>query len=743
MKNKITVLIISILSCVNAFAEKEFQYFVVPIGGITGISEAISASKDAPKVKYGGMIDAKYADTFFDVDNRKKVERLFISSVVKSFPNSAVGPNQIAQSGSLNTAHAYEAPEVAQCSPKFKVDYKDAFVISIGVSRLSVYFNDYTSNIGKVTQVIVPVTYTVRFLKLDGAQTIFSKSETITSLLPDMRSSDLYEPGSGDKDIRKDYLQKLKDAVINDAGTIINRLVDYSVKNFDPKQNEVTVIYKDNEFIAFNKGSEAGFSSGEAAYASGATVMEFTPRYVTEGLSVLQATGGEDSVKNINKLREGEKLSFSFSKQGVDDSKPTVLAIQYEPATEDGELSKSQIIANSLQSILADNLGFKVPFNLLKVDPDFNRLKTQIRSGINCDTQIWIAMHGFADVSTVKRTNPDLFLKLDFQHSPDFTTVAENGVTKTNRFQSSVVLSLIDQSNVVRQNFSNSSLYENQRTDGKGLSDEQAREVNLKNTTLMAGKAMVDGFKLPQKILKISTYANGKVSLSEPVPGAAFEQLSLVRPVTVGKKTVMVPIPLDDAALEDPKQDGNSFKVGSVFGDKSIKLKASDLVLVKGDISSARKVKLCDLNRKRIFLPEGLKDGSGNELAFAQMVALASGKYKFVQTSEAFTKSMDSALARGVFESSKTKFNTDNAICVLPFEYVKPSKIDCPNNICDVVTDISLGFRQYDGDKKINEAVETRNLAFKDMSKSELSKFIGFKIFELQSPLIKDLAPKF
>jgi len=29
------------------------------------------------------------------------------------------------------------------------------------------------------------------------------------------------------------------------------------------------------------------------------------------------------------------------------------------------------------------------------------------------------------------------------------------------------------------------------------------------------------------------------------------------------------------------------------------------------------------------------------------------------------------------------------------------------------------------------------------MSKSELSKFIGFKIFELQSPLIKDLAPKF
>lgn len=77
----------------NAYAAAEFQYFVYPVGGITGISQ--SAGKvEASGPKYGGMINEKYADLFFDAETQRALIKSFQDGVAKQFPTSVVGANQ-------------------------------------------------------------------------------------------------------------------------------------------------------------------------------------------------------------------------------------------------------------------------------------------------------------------------------------------------------------------------------------------------------------------------------------------------------------------------------------------------------------------------------------------------------------------------------------------------------------------------------------------------------------------------
>jgi hypothetical protein len=70
------------ISCAGAYAAAEFQYFVYPVGGITGISQ--SAGKvDSPGPKYGGMINEKYADLFFDAATQQALIQSFKNGVAR------------------------------------------------------------------------------------------------------------------------------------------------------------------------------------------------------------------------------------------------------------------------------------------------------------------------------------------------------------------------------------------------------------------------------------------------------------------------------------------------------------------------------------------------------------------------------------------------------------------------------------------------------------------------------------
>ena len=705
-----------------ASAAAEFQYYVFPLAGVTGISQSAIKpdSTQPPQAKYSGMINEKYADIFLDGVAQKTLTEHFEKRVLAAFPTSVVGPNQV--TSGKEGKYAYQPYSASECRPSFKVNYRDSFGIAVGVSRLSTYFNTYSN----FTQVLIPITYTIRFVKLNGASVIFSKSDTIYTELTST-TADFFSPGG--KDISPDNTAKIKAAILNDALKVIDRHVEAAAKNFSPKQTDIGVATRDGEYFIFDRGSEVGFSSGEDfdALNDKGEEFSFTVKYATDGLAVASASDFSKDVKRAtNALRAGAKLKFSFTKNGKDDAKPSVLAVQYS-APGNQPLQPSQVLDNALQSIIADDIGFKAPFNLIKQDADFVRLKNQIRGEANCESTMFAEMPGFADNTTLPRQSPDYYLKLDQFSSPVFNVTGQTGSSTKSIFNSAVALSLVDRSNVVRQVFIGNNNYELAKIAGKGLALEQATEVNLKNASLVALKSLIEGFSPKQKILKINAVAGGNATLSETLPLNAFNQVQIARPLSVGKsnKTVYLPLPQSEVQFERPTQDTATLALKG-------QLKTTDVVLLTSSGGNNRALKLCDVSRKRRFLPANLLHPSGADEMMGRAVAASLKDYDLIEGSSDFLQSTSIALRDGMFEAQALGTAVDTPFCILPMELQQFTKNDCAADKCSGRASVSSGIRIFDANTKIGESVLGAGFDFSEIKADSLSSFVGLKAYEQQ-----------
>lgn len=703
----------------SAHAAAEFQYYVYPVGGITGISQsAIKTEQVGPK--YGGMINEKYADLFFDAPTQQALVKSFQEGVAKQFPSSVVGGNQIRTSRSGK--YAYQPYEATQCSPQFTVNYKDSFAIAIGISRLSTYFNTYSD----FTQVLVPITYTVRFVKLNGASVVFSKSETIYSGMTAL-TNDFFMPGT--RDIKPENIAKLKAAITADGLQMVQRHVDAAAKGFSPKQSEITVAARDGNYFIFNSGSEVGFSSGEDfdAVNDKGEEFSFSVEYASNGIAVAVASDFTPEVKRAtNRLRQGEKLTFSFTKQGKDDAKPSVLAVQYTPTT-GTNLNDQQVQDNALLSIVADDIGFKAPFNLIKHDADFSRLKTQIRGEANCESNMFQDMNGFADNSTKPRANPDFYLKLDAHSSPVFTATGVGGATTKSIFNNAVTLSLVDRSSVVNQVFVGSNPYELTRTGGKGLDNNQANEINLKNAALSAMQSMLTGFAVAPKTVAIKAVSGGSITLAQPLPLSVFNQAKLVRPLKAGSKaTILMPLASSQAQLVKPTQDTDKVDIKG-------EVRSTDLIMLGSTDAANKPLKVCDDTRKRHFLmTPSLKHPSMGDGVVGRVIPFKTKGFNMYETSAAYLDSVQLALRDGFFGNTEVVKNVESPYCVVAQEVQQLVKNDCAADKCAGSASIASGVRIYEGANKIGESIVGAKFDFSDIKADALSQFVGVKAYEHQ-----------
>lgn len=704
---------------VGAHAATEFQYYVYPVESITGISR--SAKPSSTGSQYAAMINEKYANLFFDSVVQKTLIASFTEEVKNKFPTSVVAPNQIRSSRSGK--YAYQPFNEAQCNPSFTAYYKDTFAIAMGISRLSVYVNTY----GSITQVLVPVTYTIRFVKLNGASVIFSKSETIYTDVT-AATSEILVPGSST--IQSQYLQKIKAAILNDGLKMVARQTEAAASSFSPKQTKIAIEGRDGKYFIFSKGSEVGFSSGEDFDATDDAGNEyvFTVEYATNGLAIAVASEFSSEVKNAtNRLRAGEALQFVFTKQGKDDNKPSVLAVQYSPTKNKG-LSEQQLINNALLSVITDDLGFKAPFNLIKHDADFFLLKNQIRAEANCEATMYAEMNGFADNSTMPRANPDYYLKLDALRSPVLTLTGLQGVTTQSVFDNTVVISLINRSGVVDQTFLGNNSYELNRTGGKGLAIDQASEINLKNAALAATETLVAQFSTQPQLLPISSVNKGSITLSKVLPLSVFDQAKVVRPLRIGfaGKTVYLPLASSVVQLVKPLQDSNQIEIKG-------ELKSSDFILLAAFNPENKKLKACDASRNRQFLTPPLNTPSYAEEMVLKLMAAHFKGYHFYETETAYIDSVQIALRDGFFASQKVERNFDTPYCAVVVELQQLPKNECTAaDICSGTVAIASGLRVYEGTTKIAESINGAKVDFTDIQSSVLPQFAGLKAYEQQ-----------
>ncbi len=707
----------------------DFQYYVTPLQGITGISQsALKSAANTPAMpKYSAMINEKYADIFYDSAAQKALIAQFTRAVENAFPKSVIGPNQIVTAG-RHGKYAYQPYEKVQCSPTFKVGYRDVFAMSMGISRLSVYLNDYSD----FTQVLVPVTYTVRFTKLNGASVVFSKSQTIYTQYESL-SRDFYS-NQETQEIAPEVLTKLRQAILADGSSLVGGLVEQAVKNFKPQQSTVTIVGKDGPYFIFDRGSEIGFNTDEEFYPQDEAGKEygFVIKYATNRLAVGVPSSFTETIRRETaSLNVGKKLEFSFDQPGKDDAKLSVMAVHYTPLGQE-PLPNHYLVGNALQSIIADDLGFTAPFNLIKQDPDFARLKTQIRSEASCESSMYSNMPGFSDASTNKRSDPDYFLKVDTFSSPVFTAAGVGGTTLNHIFSNAVSLSLIDRSTVVRQVFTGSHQYELKRTDNKGLSVGEAREINLKNASLSALKSLVSNFNPKVKTIKVTNVSGKVATLEAPISPIAFNQIRLVRPIKVAalNKTIMLPISKsgDDGVLfEAPAETSNTLQF------KGQNIKASDVLVLTDSGESSNLLRACGEKRKgRFLLHPSLKHGSNADHLLLSAVGSELKSYDLLESSSLFIHGAEYALRDGFFQTDKIANQVATPFCMVPVELQNLKNLQCVSGKCSGKAEIASAVRIFNDANKVADSALPASFDFSEIEESELPHFVAVKTFEHQ-----------
>jgi hypothetical protein len=713
--SKIWFVAVSLFVSQIVHAAAEFQYFVFPVRGLTGISQSALGHKGTGP-KYGGMINEKYADQFFTPDVQQRINASFIEEVRKAFPTSAVGANQIGSSRSGK--YAYEPFDAVQCSPKFQVGYKDAFGIAVGVSRLSLYINTY----GNYVDALIPVTYTVRFVQLNGANLVFARSETIYTRYTAL-ASEFFAPGT--RDMAPAVSAKLQGAIMADGLSSIRRLVDSAAKGFSPKQSQITVVGRDGDYILLSHGSEVGFSSDEAfdAINEKGVEMSYDIVYATNGIAVAIASDFTPEVKRLsNAVRTGDKLNFIFTKQGKDDAKPTVLATQYlSQYMPEGRLTERQIQVNALTSLIADDIGFKAPFNIVKQDADFVFLKNQIRADVACEN-IFRDLPGFADNSTQPRKLPDYFLKLDMFSSPAHTSWGVGRVNSSTVFDNSVSLSLVDRSNVINQAFIGNSPYVLERNAGKGLAFSEAQEVNLKNASLVALQSMVSGFSNRPKVVAIKNVSASTVTLEQPLSVMAFEQARLVRSLQSNNKQILMPLPGDVAKLIKPTQDTDRIEIKG-------QLRPSDLVQIGGIDFLHKPLMRCEGRQTRFLTVPLNKPSSGEEVIANHVMAKAKG-FNLIETDAVFLRAVGYALRDGYFEPFEISAKPSASHCYAAVELQQLQNNACAADKCTGTATVASGMRLYEGANKVGESIVGGRFDYSEIHPDALSNFVGVKAYE-------------
>jgi hypothetical protein len=386
------------------------------------------------------------------------------------------------------------------------------------------------------------------------------------------------------------------------------------------------------------------------------------------------------------------------------------------------------VLDNALLSIVADDIGFKAPFNLVKHDADFSRLKTQIRGEANCESTMFQDMNGFADNSTKPRTNPDLYLKLDAHSSPVFTAIGVGGATTKSIFTNSVSLSLIDRSSVVNQVFSGSSPYELTRTGGKGLDNNQANEINLKNAALTSLQSMLSGFSVAPKTVGIKAVSNGVLTLAQPLSLSVFNQAKIVRPLKAGssKAPVFMPLPGSVAQLIKPTQDTDKIEIKG-------QVRTTDLIMLGATDAANKPLKFCDDTRKRHFLmTPSLKHPSMGDAVVGRVISFKTKGFNMYETSVAYLDSVQLALRDGFFGNTEVVKSVESPYCVVAQEVQQLVKNDCAADKCSGSASIASGVRIYEGANKIGESIIGAKFDFSDIKADALSQFVGVKAYELQ-----------
>lgn len=688
-------------------------FYFAPVEAVVGVGTASGIPSSSAT---SGMINTRAMSQFVDDSIAEFLGKQFTTSLRGLYGAAVVGLNQVAEAGN-EASPAYDAGECSS-KPSFLVDFKKTFAVVLGVSRFSYYVNRYSLPGGSSnTQILIPVTYTLRFIELTSATTAYSKSLTIYTRF----EGDTRETFEGSTNNLRDGVRTtLRRAISDDALKAIEVLVTDSKKEFSPVRPVATVLGSERGgYFFLDRGSEVGLTSGKQIEAkAGAEAVDLVVRYATTGLAVVTAFNKEGA----SLLKEGTSLELPFSGKGVDSAKPTVMAVPYRGQT----LSDDQVRENALMALIAADLGRNAPFNVLVNDEEIKNIKDHLGRKF-CDKNMLAKMPGFTTNSLNKQKGPDFYLRVDSTTSPVLVATGAGGVTSNQIFSTSVGLNLVDNLALVRQAALGSSPYELKVTAGKGLSMKEAGEINLKNAALKAAEGLTRQFRHDTKAVKVVSVSKDPAGallvtrLAEGLSPAERKAVRFVRPLTTPKTRKVIYLPLD---TEVGRSDPDAATV-TVFGE----VREGDLALVDAGAAQVKPLAFCDGTPQRRFQTAQLSSPSNAEILMGRTVSAALKGFRLAETDGNFIRSTRDALKENFFEDRLNPAERSE-LCLLPMELQSSPNLQCDASVCNGHSIVGSGVRVFDKGNKIAESLLSGRVEIKDLPAAALSAFVGLKMHE-------------
>jgi hypothetical protein len=688
------------------------RFYIAPLDAVVGLPGA-KGTPASPATK--GMIDPRGMQ-FLDDSIAGFLAEQFSVTLRSGYGQAVVGLNQIGEFDVGNPAYQQQACGAGQ--PGFTADFRKTFAAVLGVSRVSYYVNQFNVTGGASNvQILVPVTWTLRFIHLSSARTVYSRSLTIYTRFEGDARETLAANG---RDLRDNIRADLRKAISDDAVRAIGLMVTDAQREFVVNRTSAKVIGMERGYIFLDQGSDTGLERGKTYFPTlGSEEVMLQVAYATTGLAVANVS----DLKQAALIKEGATLDFDLAGKGLDSAKPTVMAVPYNGDS----LSAEQIRDNALMALITADLGKSAPFNITVNDEEIEGIKTRLRQEV-CEKTIFAKLPGFTTSDTSRQAAPDFYLRVLSGSSPTFTASGVGGVTRNSIFLTSVGLSLLDNRSLVRQAVVGSSPYELKVVNGKGLAPSEALEINLKNAALKATESLNRQFRFDVKTVRLASVSGasgGRLTarLSEALTPQERASMRLVRPLTVPKtrRTIYLPLVVDRGGeSSDPL-------TLEVLGD----VREGDIALVDPAASQIRPVVVCEGAPQRRFMITQLSAASDAENLMGRVVSVGLKGMRLVESDARFIGSVRRSLKSGFFEDKLAEAERSE-LCLLPMEVQAGPELQCDASTCNGTGVVGSGVRVFDKGNKVGESLLSARVELKGVPLSGLSAFIGIKAHEFQ-----------
>lgn len=600
------------------------------------------------------------------------------------------------------------------CEQAGQAPVAQTYFVVLGVSRASKY---KVPRDGRV-ELLLPFTLNLQVIRPDRGRIVYSSSRTVyTPFLFSEREADSTEA-----------TKKISELVGVSLKETIDALVVELAGNFKPISTKVQIVARDGDLLVANKGFEVGFAEPrpgalEIALDSAGKEVAFQVVSVDEGYSVLRSLGGV--------IKEGEEFQFLFDSKSDDSRKPRLMAVS--------SLAPARAEINGVMENFTKNIGFKAPFQIVAVDPNYARNMLRIQE--QARNVNWSNFPAAKQEKDSRTDWPQFFLAASLGETSVSKQASQRDIKSRETFGTVVGMYIFDASGNVIGSAIGSDTYLLEKTGGQGLALQNAREISFRNAVKAATADFLANVKLDIRRFPVKGVEKGLI-ITEGMSvgdGAVIEGVLYrsLKPKISGREVVVkLPARVKGSVARSGESQAIPFETGDIL-EKSLAPKTGDFLVVYSlPKANAVPVKICA--EEYIGKGNSVKSRFSKPFAAHALLSAPNLQVKFMplEVREDIDELLDAAYFKKI-AWAESRESSDK--CMQLGYLIREEKRDCSGGACKAEVSTALAIRSIEGDSSKKDFIAARKLQLSGFGESDTEGSYSLTAFQQHEAMMKDL----